>query len=103
MPRGAPEVADVFRRYGDAYRQQHGTSLSTAQRRVMTAIDQFAELDAHNWQSSGVAQQPSAATSSNAMPAATNASVTTRAAIVTAQSASSWPAPSGWRTADPNS
>src|SRR6266550_954599 len=40
MPRGAGEVADVFRRYGDAYRQQHGCSLSTAQRRVMTAIEQ---------------------------------------------------------------
>ena len=40
MPRGAAEVADVFRRYGDAYRQQHGSSLSTAQRRVMTAIEQ---------------------------------------------------------------
>ena len=39
MPRGA-EVADVFRRYGDAYRQQYGGSLSTAQRRVMTAIEQ---------------------------------------------------------------
>ncbi len=40
MPRGAAEVADVFRLYGDAYRQQHGCSLSTAQRRVMTAIEQ---------------------------------------------------------------
>jgi hypothetical protein len=40
MPRGAAEVADVFRRYGQAYRQQHGASLSTAQRRVMTAIEQ---------------------------------------------------------------
>src|SRR5438552_4264385 len=39
MRRGAAEVADVFRRYGDAYRQQHGGSLSTAQRRVMTAIE----------------------------------------------------------------
>jgi hypothetical protein len=39
MPRGASEVADVFRRYGEAYRQQHGASLSTAQRRVMTAIE----------------------------------------------------------------
>ena len=39
MPRGAAEVADVFRRYGDAYRQQHGASLSTAQRRAMTAIE----------------------------------------------------------------
>src|SRR6266849_7435172 len=40
MPRRAAEVADLFRRYGEAYRQQHGCSLSTAQRRVMTAIEQ---------------------------------------------------------------
>jgi hypothetical protein len=33
------EVADVFRRYGEAYREQHGASMSTAQRRVMTAIE----------------------------------------------------------------
>jgi len=33
------EVADIFRRYGEAYRQQHDGSLSTAQRRVMTAIE----------------------------------------------------------------
>jgi hypothetical protein len=33
------EVADIFRRYGDAYRQQASGSLSTAQRRVMTAIE----------------------------------------------------------------
>jgi len=33
-----PEVADVFRRYGEDYRRQHGGSLSTGQRRVMTAI-----------------------------------------------------------------
>jgi hypothetical protein len=33
------EVADIFRRYGEGYRQQHGASLSTAQRRVMTAIE----------------------------------------------------------------
>src|SRR6201987_3786346 len=39
MPGGAAEVADVFRRYGEAYRQRHGASLSTAQRRVMTAIE----------------------------------------------------------------
>ncbi|WP_373415006.1 IS91 family transposase [Ensifer aridi] len=38
MPRSGPEVADIFRRYGEAYRAQH-TSLSTAQRRVMTAIE----------------------------------------------------------------
>ena len=28
MARPGPEVADVFRRYGDAYREQHGASLS---------------------------------------------------------------------------
>jgi len=33
------EVADVFRRYGEAYRQQHGASMSIAQRRVMTAVE----------------------------------------------------------------
>jgi len=33
------EVADVFRRYGEAYRQQHGASLSVAQWRVMSAIE----------------------------------------------------------------
>jgi len=33
------EVADIFRRYGEAYRQQHAASLSPAQRRVMTAIE----------------------------------------------------------------
>src|SRR5712671_2929075 len=33
------EVADVFRRYGEAYLEQHGASLSSAQRRVMTAIE----------------------------------------------------------------
>jgi putative transposase/transposase-like zinc-binding protein len=39
MDRPKLEVADILRRYGEAYRQQHGTSLSTAQRRVMTAIE----------------------------------------------------------------
>jgi Transposase zinc-binding domain/Putative transposase len=39
MARTGPEVADVFRRYGDGYRERHGASLSTAQRRVMTAIE----------------------------------------------------------------
>jgi hypothetical protein len=33
------EVADVFRRYGEAFRERHGASLSTAQRRAMTAIE----------------------------------------------------------------
>ena len=39
MERPKLEVADVFRRYAEAYRQQHGASLSVAQRRVMTAIE----------------------------------------------------------------
>jgi hypothetical protein len=39
MDRPKREVADIFRRYGNAYRQQHGASLSSAQRRVMTAIE----------------------------------------------------------------
>jgi len=39
MDRPKLEVADVFRRYGEAYREQHGASMSTAQRRVMTAIE----------------------------------------------------------------
>jgi hypothetical protein len=39
MASDRPEVADVFRRYGAAYRGQHGGSLSTQQRRAMTAIE----------------------------------------------------------------
>jgi hypothetical protein len=39
MDRPKLEVADIFRCYGEAYRQKHGASLSTAQRRVMTAIE----------------------------------------------------------------
>jgi hypothetical protein len=39
MDRPKLEVGDVFRRYGDAYREQHRPSLSTAQRRVMSAIE----------------------------------------------------------------
>jgi integrase/recombinase XerD len=33
------EVADIFRRYGAAYCEQHGASMSNAQRRVMSAIE----------------------------------------------------------------
>ena len=40
MPRPALTVGEVFRRYGDAFRAQVGTVLSTAQSRVMTAIEQ---------------------------------------------------------------
>ena len=40
MDRPKLEVADIFRRYGAAYREQHGAHMSIAQRRVMTAIEQ---------------------------------------------------------------
>jgi hypothetical protein len=40
MDRPKLEVADIFRRYGVAYREQHAAHLSTGQRRVMTAIEQ---------------------------------------------------------------
>src|SRR5882672_7182784 len=39
MDRPTHEVADIFRRYGDAYRREAGVSLSSAQGRVMTAIE----------------------------------------------------------------
>ena len=39
MARSGQEVADVFRRYGNAYRERHDAALPTAQRRVMTAIE----------------------------------------------------------------
>jgi len=39
MDRPKLEVADVFRRYGDAHRQNHGASMSAEQRRVMAAIE----------------------------------------------------------------
>lgn len=39
MDRPKLEVADVFRRYGAAYRDKHGESMSTTQWRVMSAIE----------------------------------------------------------------
>lgn len=39
MDRPKLEVADVFRRYGESYRNSHEASMCTAQRRVMTAIE----------------------------------------------------------------
>ena len=38
MAREGLEVADVFRRFGPAFRDQHGASLSSARRHAMTAI-----------------------------------------------------------------
>jgi len=39
MSRAKLEVADIFRRYGEAYRTEHDGSLATNQRRVMTALE----------------------------------------------------------------
>ena len=39
MSREGLEVADVFRHFGPAFRDQHGVSLSASQRRAMTAIE----------------------------------------------------------------
>src|ERR1700728_1993250 len=39
MARGRLEVADVFRRFGPAFRDQRGAALSGARRRAMTAIE----------------------------------------------------------------
>ena len=39
MIRPTLEVADVFHRYGDAFRRRFSTSLTTAQRRAMSAIE----------------------------------------------------------------
>lgn len=39
MPRPRLEVADIFRRYGPAFRARLGAVVSTAQQRVMTAIE----------------------------------------------------------------
>src|SRR4030042_4801113 len=39
MDRPKIEVADIFRRYGEVYRNEHDGSLSTAQRRIMSAIE----------------------------------------------------------------
>ena len=59
MNRPKLEVADIFRRYGEAYRQKHGASLSTAQRRVMTAIEvcRTAVLGGHAEQCAGCGHQ----------------------------------------------
>ncbi|GAC1507075.1 MAG: IS91 family transposase [Steroidobacteraceae bacterium] len=39
MDRPKLEVADIFRRYGNAYRKKHGASMSVVQRRIMKAIE----------------------------------------------------------------
>ena len=91
MDRPKLEVADIFRRYGEAYREQHDASLSIAQRRVMTAIElcRTAALGGH--------------VEAVRCTAAISASPTTAAAIATARSASRWPARNGSRIAAPSS
>ena len=39
MPREGLEVADIFRRFGPAFRDRHGAALSGARRRAMLAIE----------------------------------------------------------------
>jgi hypothetical protein len=39
MPQYPLEVADIFRQYGDSYRQTHGASMSRDQHRTMRAIE----------------------------------------------------------------
>ena len=39
MDRPTLTVGDIFRRYGEAYRQAAGRALVTAQRRVMSALE----------------------------------------------------------------
>ena len=39
MPREGLEVADIFRHFGPAFRDQHGAALSGARRRAMIAIE----------------------------------------------------------------
>jgi Transposase zinc-binding domain len=36
--RAALEVADIFRRHGEAYRQAHGTNMGRVEHRVISAI-----------------------------------------------------------------
>ena len=74
MDRPKLEVADVFRRYGAVYCEQHGASMSIAQRRVMSAIEVCARP---RW----------AATSNAAMSAVTSGIASIAAATATVRSA----------------
>ena len=85
----ALEVADVFRRHGDAYRRDHAGHLGRVERRVMAP-------------SSCAGRRRWAAMSSTAPTAAWSASPTTPAATGTARSARARPAPNGWPRARPS-
>ena len=79
MDRPKLEVADVFRQYGETYREKHGASMSTAQRRVMTAIEvcRTAALGGHLERCDS---------------AVTSGTLTTRA-VSPARSVNRWPVP----------
>jgi hypothetical protein len=87
--RPALEVADIFRRHGDAFRAAQGGRLLPNQRSVMAAIER-------------AGLQRSAAMSSSAMTAAWCASLTTVAVTGTVRSAKAWRAPSGLPIAKPD-
>ena len=89
MDRPKLEVADVFRRYGEAYREKHGASMSTAQRRVMTAIEvcRTAALGGHLERCDQCGHERNASTA---------------AAIAIVPNVSGWPGRNGSRTARPN-
>lgn len=59
MSRPSLDVADIFRRYGDAFRQSLGKALSGVQRRVMRAIEtcRTAALGGHVEQCDGCGHQ----------------------------------------------
>ena len=56
----ALEVADIFRRHGEAYRQAHAGHLGRAERRVMGAIEacRTAALGGHVERCDGVRPHP---------------------------------------------
>ena len=88
--RPALEVADVFRRHGEAFRHGRAAHLGRVERRVMSAIEQW--------------PQPlhSADTPSSAAIAVWSAKPTTPAVTGIVRSARVWRAPSGSRRAKPN-
>ena len=86
-PGAAPEVADIFRAYGEAYRTTH--RLSGQQLRVMQAIEtcRTAALGGHLAQCDRVAPRSCG---------------TTRVAIATVPSAKPWRRCAGWRRVAPS-
>src|SRR5712692_4079236 len=103
-----PEAAEVFRRFGDAFRHQHGALLSTAQRRVMTAIVlRYRTTVLVDLQPTGlspgdhVEQCDSCGHRRVWYKFCRNRPPLSRGQAI-ARNAGRSPVPSGWRTADPN-